>query len=266
YSLTLFSINQSPQQVEKMFSYVNGLLLPGGHVKLQSSKYGTVGKQLFELAKKANDNGSVFPIWAECLGLELIALLASGRGLAKGQYDTSMFDYVYAKNITAPIRLTSESKKSKLFGSAPPEMIKFMTTILRGFHNHNKAITMKTYKKYKTFSSMFSVLSTNKDKKGKEFISTFEGWKYPFFLLHWHPTKSQQFVPTGGVLTNYQQSIANARFLTEVFINQEFEIHLSFAARMSNHVFPDEMTKTQSLIHNFPLIRNYEVDGYFIPM
>lgn len=31
------------------------------------------------------------------------------------------------------------------------------------------------YKKFKTFSAMFSVLSTNKDKKGKEFISTFEG-------------------------------------------------------------------------------------------
>jgi len=34
-------------------------------------------------------------------------------------------------------------KKSKLFGSAPPDMIDFMTKRLKGYHNHYKALTMK---------------------------------------------------------------------------------------------------------------------------
>ncbi|KAJ7339368.1 hypothetical protein OS493_005762 [Desmophyllum pertusum] len=62
------------------------VILPGGHVKLNQSGYTPVGKRLLELAIKAYDEkGEVFPIWGECLGLELVAMIISGRNLSLGQ-------------------------------------------------------------------------------------------------------------------------------------------------------------------------------------
>jgi gamma-glutamyl hydrolase len=39
-------------------------------------------------------------------------------------------------------------------------------------------------------SSFFHVLSHNKDRKGKVFISTIEGKKHPIYALQWHPEKN----------------------------------------------------------------------------
>ena len=52
-----------------------------------------------------DNNGDVFPIWAECLGLELISLLVSKRDLSLGQLDKELFADVDAKNISLPLIL-----------------------------------------------------------------------------------------------------------------------------------------------------------------
>ncbi|EDO28966.1 predicted protein, partial [Nematostella vectensis] len=139
-------INQSPHQILKIFNSINGLLLPGGHVKLQKSGYGRVGKMLYEMAVKSNQQGQPFPIWAECLGLELIALLASGRGLARGQYDTELLDHTDTKQYSKPLDLSSDYKQSQLLSSADHAMIQYMTKALNAFNNHDKGLTPEEMK------------------------------------------------------------------------------------------------------------------------
>lgn len=60
------------------------------------------------LQLQAHDQtGEVFPIWAECLGLELLALLIGERDVSKGQYDESLFSLTDARNISLRLELPS---------------------------------------------------------------------------------------------------------------------------------------------------------------
>ena len=65
----------------------------------------TAAIALMYIYLQAFDNGDTFPIWAECLGLELISLVVSGRDLSLGQLDTEFFTEVDAKNISLPLIL-----------------------------------------------------------------------------------------------------------------------------------------------------------------
>jgi len=47
----------------------------------------------------------VFPIWGECLGLELIAMIVSGRDLSLGQYDQSFLSITDARNMSLKLDL-----------------------------------------------------------------------------------------------------------------------------------------------------------------
>ncbi|XP_028515148.1 gamma-glutamyl hydrolase A [Exaiptasia diaphana] len=142
-------VNQTAEEVEDIFNSVNGLLIPGGHVKLQYSMYGRVGKQLLDLAIKANDKGDVFPIWAECLGLELIALLVSGRGISEGQYDSKLFDTVDADYSGNP--RNTETKKYHQQNLASPESPEPPTKKIRPSFSVYQVETLKsvfTHKHY----------------------------------------------------------------------------------------------------------------------
>ena len=51
--------------------------------------------------------GEVFPIWGECLGLELVAMIISGRNLSLGQYDQSLLSLTDSRNISLKLDLPS---------------------------------------------------------------------------------------------------------------------------------------------------------------
>ena len=50
-------------------------------------------------------NGDVFPIWGECLGLELVSMLVAERDLRYGQLDSGFFTEVDAENISLALKL-----------------------------------------------------------------------------------------------------------------------------------------------------------------
>ena len=52
----------------------------------------------------------MFPIWGECLGLELIAMIVSGRDLSLGQYDQSFLSITDARNISLKLDLPPGNK------------------------------------------------------------------------------------------------------------------------------------------------------------
>ena len=54
-----------------------------------------------------DDKGEVFPIWGECLGLELVAMLVGERNMNVGQYDESLFSLTDARNISLKLDLPS---------------------------------------------------------------------------------------------------------------------------------------------------------------
>ena len=54
---------------------------------------------------QAYDKGDIFPIWGECLGLELLSLLISGCDLQVGQFDQDLFSDTDAKNVSLKLIL-----------------------------------------------------------------------------------------------------------------------------------------------------------------
>ena len=71
-------IGQDQQYYQQLFSSLNGLLLPGGSAPLTGpGGYAEVGGLFYEMAKKSNDGGEVFPVWGTCNGFELLTVLSS---------------------------------------------------------------------------------------------------------------------------------------------------------------------------------------------
>ena len=63
------------------------------------------------LPQAYDETGEVFPIWGECLGLELVAMIVSGRDLSLGQYDQSFLSLTDARNISLKLDLPSGIEK-----------------------------------------------------------------------------------------------------------------------------------------------------------
>ncbi|EDO47945.1 predicted protein [Nematostella vectensis] len=254
-----FLINKTDEEVDKLFNSINGLVLPGGHVRLQDSNYGKIGKRLYELAVEANNKGSVFPIWAECLGFELLALCASGRGVTHGQFDEALFEYTDAKNYSVPVQLVKDYTKSRFLGTASPDMIGYLNNSLKAFNNHDKALTPKTFNKFPGIKNDYRIITVNRDRVNTEYISTMEGKKWPFFLLDWHPTKPMfPWMETYAQYDHSQQAIAITQFMASSFVN---------IARMSDHTFPNPQEELLSLIENYtPTLTKDRGNVYFFPM
>lgn len=69
-------ITDTISEIEALFHQVNGILIPGGEAKFFDSTYPDLvpsdymikGCHLFDLVKKANDEGNYIPLWGTCLG------------------------------------------------------------------------------------------------------------------------------------------------------------------------------------------------------
>ncbi|XP_020622508.1 gamma-glutamyl hydrolase-like [Orbicella faveolata] len=235
-------INLTAQQVEKLFGSINGAIFPGGHRLLHHTNYTRVGKQILELARKAYDNNDVFPIWGECLGLELVSMLVAGRDLQVGQLDSGFFTNVDAKNISLTLNLLTDYKTTSLWKSAPSHVVNFLQNKRVAYNNHLKAITPQTYHKNKLLKNFFRIVSTSKDRKGIEFISTMEGRRYPVYLFHWHPAKSQFEWRRDLDINHSFRAVLTGQYFANFFVRE---------AQKSDHQFSNVKEERAALIFNY---------------
>lgn len=84
----------SQADLKLQLSQINGVLFPGGGMDLDIRE--TFAKNadfILKYAKEQNDMGKVFPIWATCLGHQLISYLTSG-------YDSNVIKVVNGQGAT----------------------------------------------------------------------------------------------------------------------------------------------------------------------
>ncbi|XP_034088675.1 gamma-glutamyl hydrolase-like, partial [Gymnodraco acuticeps] len=74
-------INRTEEEYAHIFNAINGLLLPGGDVNIQTSQYSRAAKIFYDLALKANDAGDYFPIWGTCQGFQQLSVLTANKNL-----------------------------------------------------------------------------------------------------------------------------------------------------------------------------------------
>lgn len=236
----------------KMFNSLNGILLPGGDVDALDSSYGRAGAILTELAMEAHkNNGTHFPVWGTCLGLELLARVAVG-----GQQVLKKCD---AQGVGMPLHFAKDFRKSQLYRSLPKDLEKVLSSKPVTYNAHYWCLTLQDFEAFR-LGRYFKVLSTNNDLRGVQFVSTLEAISAPVFAVQFHP---EMAVFEWGAKTPGRRNLYHSKntalfsqYLANFFVEQ---------ARQNNHRFQNADEERRALIYNYQPLFTQEV-SYFTQM
>lgn len=229
-------IDRNEDYYERVFNNTNGLLIPGGGLPLQNlneTGYGRAGKVLYEMAVKANQNNDFYPIWGTCLGAEFLSIVLDPK-------ETYRLTPCLANNLSLPLKMSDDIKKSRLLENVPADVFTFLTTLNVTANFHQKCLTPDTVKK-SGLNNVLNVLSTSKDRNSTEFVSIFEAINYPFYGVQWHPEKSVFEWTMKEELPHTYEAVRVAQHFANFFVGE---------ARKSTHKFPDEKQEEHALIYN----------------
>lgn len=230
-------INRTEEEYTKIFFSINGLLLPGGDVDIQTSQFSRAAKIFYSLALRANDGGDFFPIWGTCQGFQQLTVLTSNKNLL------TLTD---TKSVALPLTFTAVANSSRLFQNFPKDLKQALSEENITANFHSWSLSVQNYTRNYKLRKFYRVLSTNNDGK-KEFISTMEAKNYPFYAVQWHPEKTQfEWIDKPGMV--HTTNAVRASFYTASFFVSE--------AMKSQHRFPNLVEEERALIYNFsPVFR-----------
>ncbi|XP_053571046.1 gamma-glutamyl hydrolase [Bombina bombina] len=236
-------INLPQEEYEKLFSYINGVLFPGGGVDLQHSEYARVAKIFYNLAIKANDQGDYFPIWGTCLGFEELTVLTSGELL---------LTLTKTEDVALPLNVTKSAPSSKLFRNIPPYLYQSLARKPLTANFHDWSLSVQNFTANEKLRSFYNVLTTNTDGI-VEFISTIEAFKYPFYGVQWHPEKNPFEWKKTSDIPHSSDAIHLAFYMAEFFVSE---------ARRNSHHFLDETLENDLLMYNYNPVYTGTISGF----
>ena len=171
----------SDSELDATFRSVNGLLFPGGGADLSiGTRLRTAAARLYNAALSSNDAGDVFPIWGTCMGFQLLSLLTAR------DEDSILCSKCYdSEGTPLPLRFTSASKSSDLYGGLPVSLREALATENITENSHHDGIAPATYRTNARLAAFYDVLSTNVDGAGSPFASTIEAKRYPIAATQW---------------------------------------------------------------------------------
>jgi gamma-glutamyl hydrolase len=171
----------STEELDKLFSSVNGFFFPGG-----SSSFPSSAQYIYDKVVAANAQGDFIPLWGVCMGFQWLLIAQSKDANILDPPSGQMDSY----NISMQLDFTTNATSSKLFSVAPDSLMKIYATQNVTMNNHHYGIYPEHFYATGALSSFFNVLSTNEDRQGVEFVSTMESFDYPIFGTQWHPEKN----------------------------------------------------------------------------
>lgn len=249
--------NWSSSKIKKTLKQVNGVLFPGGDIdrdtKLDFRRYVTCYKQIFEYAIKENDKGNHFPLWGTCLGFEFLCMMPYDPYTILTNYhdnlDFIILDKVASRNQNLNFNLYKNSKMPISNGKALSKGVKMHFNHSYGFLTDKK--TLNVVNKY------LRIISTNKDKNNKRFISTIKFKKYPFWGTQWHPEKSAYEFSRPGVMHDLK-NITFGRAWSDLFVKE---------CGKNNHTLTDsKLLIYHYTLHNPNKLKNYTRKNRIIPL
>lgn len=226
-------VKRSGDYYESIFNSINGLLFPGGGVDLLTSEYAKAAQILYGMALDANDDGDYFPIWGTCLGFELLTALATKKKILV-KYD--------AEDLALPLNFTTDFRNSRLFGNLPSDIYWYLSKLNTTENFHKHGLSPLTFDVTYELKSMYKVLSTNRDRQGKEFISTIEAINYPIYGTQWHPEKPNYTWNSKYHVNHGPEAIKVAQYTADFFVAE---------ARKSMHRFSSKESEIEALIENY---------------
>ncbi|XP_067909509.1 gamma-glutamyl hydrolase-like isoform X1 [Heterodontus francisci] len=221
-------LNES--EYEKIFYSINGLLLPGGAVDLETSEFARVAGIFYRLALKACDRGDHFPIWGTCMGQQLLTALTSGENLLS-RTDSS--------NVALTLEFTEEAKSSQMFKDFSPEMIRVLSDKPLTGNFHKYSVTVQAFESNEKLRSFYRLVSSSTDRQRVSFVSTMEAFKYPFYGTQWHPEANRFLWKESLAAPHCAHGVRMSYLLAEFFVNE---------ARKNLHCFETKEEEESALI------------------
>ncbi|XP_072392951.1 gamma-glutamyl hydrolase-like [Diabrotica undecimpunctata] len=225
-------INQSIEYYERVVSYTNGVLFPGGAASLvQPGGYGDTAKIIYRLAVNLNKEGNYYPIWGTCLGFEVIPYVEVG-------VDTVVNCSVSIGGQS--LNFKRDFRESRLFQNLSEEIFEILSSKNVTYNYHDYCLTSNSLFDYGIFD--WKIITTNKDNNGLEYISTMENLKYPFYAVQYHPEKNGYEFAEGYHFPHEVYSIKIMQYYANFFVHE---------TRKNQNSFPNTELVLKSLIYNY---------------
>lgn len=205
------------------------------------------GKFLYDLALEANKKGDYFPIMGHCMGFQFLSLMTSEDDDLLTRFDSD--------DISMPLIFTNEAKNSRLFGNISTQLLDIYRFQNVTMNNHNWGVSIEDWVSHKKLTDFYRVLSTNKDRKGKSFISTIEAKNnIPIYGLQWHPEKVMfEWLDPSDIDHSFDSVIAN-QYTANFFVNE---------CRKNYHTFRSSAEEEKQLIYQYDPVYTYKVEPSF---
>ena len=117
---------------------------------------------------------------------------------------------------------------------------------------HHSGVTPQAAKNNAQYSSFSSILSTNKDRQGREFVSTIESKKYPVYGTQYHPEKIPfEWVVEKEPIPHSFDAVVASQYFANFFVSE---------ARKSEKRLSNE---NDYLIYNYNASFTGKTGGYF---
>jgi GMP synthase-like glutamine amidotransferase len=241
---------RSEEYYQTIFSQINGILLPGGGSNIStvtSSNYSSAANTLYQLAAASNAAGDYFPVWATCLGFELLSVLEAGG--------TNVLTSCSADNMAMPIIPTENFNTSRLFSALPSDVYDYLLNYNSTANFHTKCLTTKNVTATQLLEERIGVLSLNYDSNGLQFISSFEDVTRPFYGTQWHPEKPMfEWNVNNTGIPHTWEGVRAGQHLANFFVQE---------ARKNNHVFDNQDDENAAMIYNYQPVDTAQYGGYF---
>eukprot|EP01092_Planopodium_desertum_P000115 TRINITY_DN101793_c0_g1_i1.p1 TRINITY_DN101793_c0_g1~~TRINITY_DN101793_c0_g1_i1.p1 ORF type:complete len:188 (-),score=10.64 TRINITY_DN101793_c0_g1_i1:37-600(-) len=168
------------------------------------------------------------------MGFELEAVVTSNDPDILSPFDSD--------DLTLALDFQSGLNSSRWFQNIPSNILNILKTQNVTMNNHVYGVAIDTYKTNARLNSFYRLISTNLDRAGKEFVSTWESYKYPIYGMQWHPEKNQFEWDPLEVIDHSADAILTMQYFSNFLASQ---------ARLNNHKFPSTAAETAALIYNW---------------
>ncbi|XP_058779525.1 gamma-glutamyl hydrolase 2-like isoform X2 [Vicia villosa] len=205
--------NEPQEKLLKKLELINGVLFTGGWVK--DGPYFETVERVFKKALEKNDAGDHFPLYAICLGFQLITMIIS--------QDNNILEKFKAQNQASTLQFVENVQiEGTVFQRFPPDLLKKLSTDSLVMQNHAYGISPAKFLGNQKLSSFFEILTTCKDEEDKVYVSTVRSKKYPVTGFQWHPEKNA-FVWGSTKIPHTQEAIQTTQYVANFLVRKAYD-------------------------------------------
>jgi len=235
----------SIEELTRLFHSVNGLLLPGGDANFSPGlPFYDGAHHLVQMAMEANRQGTYFPVLGICQGMQMLTVMLAGSNCSA--IAINAFD---SENLSLPLDFTPAADSSMLWGEAPLWVKESVTQRNLTFNNHDDGLPPEYVEQFPGLKQSIVVLSTNQDRKGKQFVSSWEGKDLPFWGLQFHPSKNAYEWDEDEDLDHSLLAVSVMQWVASLIYSQ---------ARYNHHHFASSQAQTNALIYSTAPVYTYD--------